>query len=77
MFTKVNKPEKIQAGKQVCIQHKLTGKVYAGSAARQILGLPNHEVKVEPAAHPEYEVLVQSSSVNRWLVPGTNLLVMK
>jgi len=73
----ISKPEKVQAGKQVCIQHKLTGKVYAGAAARQLLGLPDHEVKVEPAAHPDYSILVQSQSVNRWLVPGTNLLVMK
>lgn len=71
------KPEKVQAGKQVCIQHKLTGKVYAGAAARELLGLPDHEVKVEPAAHPDYAILLQSQSVNRLLVPGTNLLVMK
>lgn len=71
------KPEKVQPGKQVCIQHKLTGKVYAGAAARQLLGLPDHEVKVEPAAHPDYAILLQSQSVNRLLVPGTNLLVMK
>ncbi len=71
------KPEKVQGGKQVCVQHKVTGKVYAGSAARQMLGLPNHEVKVEPADHPDWHVLLQSTSSNRWLVPGTNLLVLK
>ncbi len=71
------KPEKVQAGKQICIQHKLTGKVYAGAAARQMLGLPDHEVKVEPAAHPEFSILLQSQSVNRLLVGGTSLLVMK
>lgn len=71
------KPEKVQAGKQVCVQHKVTGKVYAGAAARQLLGLPNHEVKVEPASHPDWNVMLQSTSSNRWLVPGTNLLVLK
>lgn len=73
----LTKPEKVQNHKQVCLQHKITGKVYAGAAARQILGLPDHEVKVEPTAHPDYTILLQSSSTNRLLVGGTNLLVMK
>lgn len=73
----ISKPEKIQNHKQICIQHKRTGKVYTGAAARQMLGLPDYEVKVEPAAHPDFLIYTQSTSVNRNLVPGTNLLVMK
>ncbi len=73
----VTKAEKIQGHKQICIQNKRSGKVYIGAAARKMLGLPDHEVKVEPASHPEYLVFAQSTSANRNLVPGTNLLVMK
>jgi hypothetical protein len=73
----ITKPEKIQNHKQICIQHKLNGKVYTGAAARQMLGLPDHEVKVAPASHPDFQIFCQSTSVNRLLVPGTNLLVMK
>mgnify|MGYP001593859510 CR=1 FL=1 len=76
-FYPLTKPEKIQASKQLAIQHKLTGKVYSGPNARTLLGLPNHEVKVEPANINDYHTYVQSLSTNRWLVPGTNLLVMK
>ncbi len=73
----LTKPESVQYHKQICIQSKQTGKVYGGSAARQMLGLPDHEVKVTPASHPDWNVFVQSTSLNRNLVPGTNLLVMK
>ncbi len=73
----VTKAEKIQGHKQICIQNKRSGKVYTGAAARQLLGLPNHEVKVEPASHPDFQIYSQSTSTNRNLVPGTNLLVMK
>ncbi len=76
-FFPLTKPEKIQAAKQICIQNKLNGKVYAGSVARQMLGLPDHEVKVEPASHPDHLLYVQSQSTNRLLVAGTQLLVMK
>ncbi len=73
----LTKPESVQYHKQICIQNKQTGKVYGGSNARQMLGLPDHEVKVTPASHPDWNVFVQSTSTNRNLVPGTNLLVMK
>lgn len=72
------KREKIQPSKQICIQNKLNGKVYTGLAARKILGLPdNLEVKVNPSDFGEYNLFVQSTSVNRHLVPGTQLIVLK
>lgn len=72
-----NKPEKVQGHKQICIQKKSNGKVYTGAAARKLLGLPDYEVKIEPAAHPEWSFFIQSTSTNRNLIPGTNLLVLK
>jgi hypothetical protein len=73
----LTKPEKIQANKQICLKNKLNGKVYAGPQAREILGLPNHEVKVEPSKIHDYDVFCQSFSTNRKLIAGTNLLVFK
>lgn len=72
----ITKPEKIQASKSIIVQNKLNGRLYSGNDARTLLGLPNYEVKVEPIDHGNYNIFVQSSSVNRKLVPGTNLIVM-
>lgn len=76
-YYQLSKTEKIQPNKQIVVQHKMNGKVYGGSEGRNLLGLPNYEVKVNPVDHKDYIIYVQSASVNRWLVPGTNLLVMK
>lgn len=73
----LTKPEKIQGYKQICIQDKMTGAVYSGSEARQMLGLPDFEVKVTPAQHYKFNIFAQSTSLNRKLVPGTVLLLMK
>lgn len=76
-YYQLTKKETIQGSKQVCIQNKKNGKVYSGHAARQLLGLPSHEVKVEPADFGDYNIYIQSNSSNRKLVAGTNLLVLK
>jgi len=57
------------------IMHK--GDVYMGDAARQMLGLPSMHVKVGPGDHPDYTIFVQSTSMNRKLIQGTSLLVMR
>jgi len=75
-YYELMKPETIQSGKQVAVQDKISGKIYAGLEARQLLGLPSHEVKVNPATHGKFRVFVQSTSTNRKLVGGTQLLVM-
>jgi hypothetical protein len=73
----LNKSEKIQASKQICVQNKKNGKIYTGQNARTILGLPDTEVKVSPLDHGEFNIFVQSLSVNRWLLDGTHVLVLK
>jgi hypothetical protein len=75
-YYQLSKTEKIQPQKNICVVDKKTKKVYAGAQARDILGLPSMEVKVSPQQNPDYLVFVQSTSVNRKLVPGTKLLVM-
>jgi hypothetical protein len=75
-YYQLTKKETVQASKQLCVQEKVTGKVYGGTNARQLLGLPNHEVKVAPDQHDKFNIFVQSTSVNRKLVGGTNLIVL-
>jgi hypothetical protein len=72
----LTKKEKIQAYKQICIQEKVTGKVYSGTAARDMLGLPAYEVTVNPAEFKDMDIFVQSSSVNRNLMPGSKAIIM-
>ena len=76
-YYQLSKPEKIQASKNILIQDKLSGRVYSGADARQMLGLPDYEVKVNSIDHPKWNIYVQSSSVNRKLVRDTKVIVIK
>ncbi|MEU6239384.1 VWA domain-containing protein, partial [Kitasatospora sp. NPDC047058] len=81
-FYELSKREKVQGSKQLAVAEKdpatgrMTGRVFSGPAARRLLGLPASEVTVKPGENPAYTVFVQSTSVNRKLVPGTKLLIM-
>lgn len=74
-FYELVKNEKVQATKKIAIQNKRDGKVYTGDHARDLLGLPAHEVKLCPADHGEWNVYVQSTSVNRKIIPKQRVLV--
>ncbi len=69
--------ETIQGNKQIAVMDKKTSQIYVGPEARQIVGLPDHDVTVAPDANPNYEIFVKSTSDNRLLVVGTKLLIMK
>lgn len=71
------KTENIQPQKQVLVVDKKTGMVYGGSEARGLIGLGSTTVRVRPDVNPLYDVYVQSTSLNRNLVPGTTVLVRK
>lgn len=73
-YYQLTKTEEIQPQKKVALLAK--HKVYIGDEARQLLGLPDHHVKVGPDHLPEYEIFVQSTSNNRKLIAGTKLLVL-
>ena len=76
-FYQLTKREEIQPQKQIAIREKRTGSVYWGDAARDLLGLPRDvSVKVKPDINPEYDVFVQSTSVNRKLIEDTDVLVL-
>ncbi|WP_030153882.1 vWA domain-containing protein [Streptomyces sp. NRRL S-244] len=75
-FYQLSKSEKIQARKQIAVLEKKTDQVYTGPEARALLGLPDTEVRVKPDHNDDFTIFVQSTSVNRKLVPNTRLLVM-
>lgn len=71
-FYQLVKSEKIQDNKQVILKDKNTGKFWSGTAARATLGLNSYgEVRVKPGNHGNWDVFVQSRSVNRILPVGT------
>ncbi|WP_328485210.1 vWA domain-containing protein [Streptomyces zaomyceticus] len=75
-FYQLSKPEKIQARKQIAVLEKKTDQVYTGPQARTLLGLPDAEARVRPDQNDDFTIFVQSTSVNRKLVPNTRLLLM-
>jgi hypothetical protein len=75
-FYQLTKTETIQPTKKVAVLEKSTGKVYTGPEARKLIGLPDREVRVKPQDNPQYDVFVQSTSVNRKVLPNTKVLVL-
>jgi hypothetical protein len=65
----------IQDYKRIMIKDKATQAIYEGPAARQMLGLPTSgNIRLAPGDHGQFDIYIQSTSVNRKLKPGTELL---
>ncbi|MFF9342601.1 MULTISPECIES: vWA domain-containing protein [unclassified Streptomyces] len=75
-YYQLSKSEKIQARKRIAVLERKTDRVYTGPEARALLGLPDEEVRVKPDHNADFTIFVQSTSVNRKLVPQTRLLLM-
>lgn len=75
-FYQLNRTEpRVQANKRIAIRDKTTGTVFAGDAARQMLALPTiGTVRLAPDELGDYDVFIQSTSVNRKLDAGTQLM---
>ena len=74
-FYEFTKTETIQAYKEIILMDKKTGDLFAGKAARDMLGLPEGtEARIKPASLDKYMVFVQSTSVNRKLIAKTKFL---
>ncbi len=72
------KEDEVQDYKQIAIRDKKSKSVYSGLEARNILGLPfNGTVKVAPGNHGTYDIFIESTSVNRKLVVGTQVMYWK
>lgn len=67
----------VQGNKQVIVVEKATNKAYGGDEARKLIGLPDHQVTVDPMKlNADFDVFIQSTSLNRKLFAGTKLLMM-
>lgn len=67
----------VQAQKEIAVVEKASGKVYTGSAARQIINLPDMTVTIKAGHNPDYDIYVQSTSINRKLLAGTKYLYLR
>lgn len=74
-FYQLTKTETVQESKQICICDRKSGSIYTGMAARDLLGLPHlGAIRLAPHNLADYEIYVQSTSVNRKLIGNTVLL---
>lgn len=79
-YYQLTKTEKIQDHKRVVIEERTSKKLYGGDQAKGLIGLTSGAgvtVRVTPGNHANYNIFVNSTSMNRKLVRGTSLLVEK
>ncbi len=77
-YYQLTKKELVQAYKDMVVQDKDTQKVLTGASAKSAIGMPlGKDFKVEPHNLSKYKLFVQSTSNNRKLVRGTEVLVRK
>lgn len=76
-FYQLTKSEdKVQSTKKICIRDKKTNAVFFGDAARQMLGLPQYsDVRLKPDDLGNFDVFIQSTSVNRKVQKGSQVLL--
>lgn len=69
-------PVKVQVQKDIAIVEKNSGRVYTGKNARALLGLPDMTVTLKAEQNPEYDIFIQSTSLNRKLLLGAKYLYL-
>lgn len=75
-FYQLTKSETVQDYKMIVILDKYKNNVYYGEAARDLLNIPKvGDIKLRPGTQGQYEVYIQSTSVNRKVYTGTNVLI--
>lgn len=66
---------KVQDYKKIIIRDKLSNAIYEGAAARDLLGVPhNGDIKLAPGRHGNYDIFIQSTSVNRSLDKNSQVI---
>jgi hypothetical protein len=74
-FYQFTKREEIQDYKQIVLRDKLSGDMFTGGEAREMLDLPpTGKVTIRPKSFEKFDVFVQSTSYNRKLINGTKFL---
>ena len=68
--------KKVQDYKLVALRVKTSGKVYCGADARSMLGIGQAvgTVRLVPGDHGKFDVFIQSTSVNRKIPAGTEVM---
>ena len=75
-FYQLTKTEpEVQDYKKILIRDKTSQAIYYGAAAKQLLGLPSYgTIRLAPGNHGNFDIFIQSTSVNRKLKKGTSLI---
>jgi hypothetical protein len=78
-FYQLTKTEpRVSHTKLIAIRERATGKIFSGKEARDMIGLPHdRNARLHPGDHGNYDLFIQSESVNRKLVGGTGVLYWK
>lgn len=78
-FYQLTKTEaRVSHTKLIIIRDRSTGKMYSGKDARSMIGLPDdRNARLHPGDHGNYDIFIQSESVNRKLVGSTGVLYWK
>lgn len=78
-FYQLTKTEsRVSYTKQVLVRDQATGKIFAGKEARKMIGLPSdRNARLHPGDHKNFDLFIQSESVNRKLVGGTGVVYWK
>jgi hypothetical protein len=78
-FYQLTKTEsKVSHTKQVLVRDRASGKIFAGAQARKMIGLPSdRNARLHPGDHKNFDLFIQSESVNRKLVGGTGVVYWK
>lgn len=64
--------------KQILVRDRQTGKFFAGKEARDMIGLPHdRNARLHPGDHKNFDLFIQSESINRKLVGGTGVVYWK
>jgi len=75
-YALIKTEKKVQPYKMVALRVKTSGKVYSGQQAREMLGIGQAmgTVRLVPGDHGKFDVFIQSTSVNRKIPAGTEVL---
>ena len=75
-FYQLSKKETIQDYKTLVVRRKTDGQLLTGEEVRKVLNIPKNSKKKVTLAEdtPDFDVFIQSTSHNRVLQPGTNIL---
>lgn len=75
-FYELKERSRIQGNKDLAVVEKKTSKVFFGPQVRQLIGLPDADTRIAPSFNKDYEIYVQSTSINRHLKAGQKILLL-